>query len=246
MIKLTDNINRIDPSSPFGVRIGSLYKAYGNTDLCDFYVDTEASTVFAKFGDTLIMDGEEISDRIELKNFCVFSGVKTILCNGNIAFSALPQKEGYILKKHAYHKVCNCAQKVVLNGNLRDVYSLISRYVCRNTSNLKFDEFYVDLSHRIRHNCALSVIIYKDSKPVSCAVASFIFKGAAIITSVCTDSRYRKLGYAYAAVECLVANLNRIGVKDIYLHIEDKSLFEFYNQLGFSGIGIWREVEVDR
>lgn len=243
MIRLIEKTHKINALNPFAIRIKALYNAYAETNLCDFYIDTKTNCVMAKCGNVLIVDGESLTDENELKSFCSVAGVNTILCSGDFKLNSIPEKEGYILK-YAGSMVDFPEKDAVINDNLRDIYSLLSANMKNTFTGIKFEDYYVDLSHKLRHGCAASLIIYENNVPCSCAVAPFICDEGAVISAVCTDMNLRERGYGTAAICSLINHLNANGITDIYLQIEDKSLLDFYYPLGFSAVGTWQEVKI--
>lgn len=245
MIKLINEPEKISATNPFGIRIKALNNAYADTDICDFYIDTKTGGAMAKCGDVLILDAENGIDREQLKSFCDLAAVKTVLCSGELDFGDVTKTEGYILKYKGI-EICPDFDNAAFNENIRDIYSLICDNLESDLSKIGFDTFYVDLSHKLRHGSAASAVIYNDEgdTPCSCAVAPFVCGEGAVISSVCTDKKFRRRGYGSVAVYALIAWLKEMKVSDVYLQIEDKSLLDFYYPMGFAAVGTWQEIKI--
>lgn len=242
MIKLINNDAAFNALNPFGIRIKALYAAYGGTHLCRFYQDTLSGAVLAIYGDLLIIDSAvPVSE--EIMGFCSVLGVKTILCSGEFELDKGKSAEGYILKYQTSERLQKQSDNMILlNDGFREIYSLLSDSFV--SSQLDFSDFYVDISHKVRHGCASSALVFSGNNPVSCAVAPFVSDSGAVISAVCTDKTYRQMGFGRCALLSLVDNLNSIGVSDIYVQIEDNSLLNFYCPLGFNVAGTWQEIKV--
>lgn len=246
MIRLINETDKINALNSFGIRIKALNYAYAGTDICDFYIDTQTESTMAKFGNALILDGEKGIDRDELKSFCKLAAIKTVLCSGELDFGSAVKTEGYILKYKGI-EVCPDFEEAAYNENIRDIYDLICNNLESGFAKIGFDTFYVDLSHKLRHGSAASVVIYNDEgdTPCSCAVAPFVCEGGAVISSVCTDEKFRHQGYGSVAVYALLAWLKEeMNVSDVYLQIEDKALLDFYYPMGFAAVGTWQEIKI--
>lgn len=243
MIKLIEQADKLNALNPFSIRVKALYNAYTKTDICDFYIDTKSNCAMAKCGDVIILDGENLVDKYEIIGFCRIVGVKTILCSGKLKLSLPNKTEGFVLK-YGGGAVATLKKDVVINNNLRDIYSLVSHNMGDALDGVEFEDYYVDLSHKIRHKCASSAVIYENNVPVSCAVAPFMCSEGAVISAVCTDVKFRNKGYGKNAVLSLINYLVSGKITEIYLQIEDESLLDFYKPLGFTKFGIWQEVKI--
>lgn len=246
MIRSICSSDKINALNPFGIRIKALHNAYADTGICSFYIDTDSSCLMAQSGNTLIIDGEALPDNQLLYSFCLMVGADTLLCNGELKHTFHNAVQGKILKYIGKNTAVNNDNTVIINCNLRDIYPLLNNNFKGMSAQASFDEFYVDISHRVRHGCACTSIVYdKDSKPVSCAVAPFVCNDGAVISAVCTDKNSRGKGCATQAVSALVTHLQAYGTFNMYLQTEDDSLLDFYCPLGFTVSGIWQEIRFD-
>lgn len=244
MIRTFNESEKINALNPFGIRIKALHNAYCNTEICSFYIDTDSSSHMAKIGSVLILDGQILPDEHLLTDFCKITGIKTILCSGELSFSKGNKSEGYILKYNGTNTaLAEKKKKTVLCDNLRDIFPLLKNNMNELSSVTDFDELYVDLSHRVRHGCAASSIVYdEENRAVSCAVAPFMCDEGAVISAVCTNESSRNRGYASCAIYSLIDRLHFFGIENIYLQINDNSLLDFYYPLGFTAAGNWQEI----
>ncbi len=243
MFKLVDSLDSkyLCGTDPFCIRISSLYKAYGGTNVCSFYTDTETGSVMALNGSVLIYDGDKISDTDELNMFCSALGADTVLCNDALKFNNTNKSSGYILKLAKLPQL-KVTLQVIFNENLKELYSILCDNMQDEISKIPFEYFYTDLSHKVRHNCAETATGFIDNAPVSCAVAPFISKAGAIISSVCTKKSMRHMGLGSAVLYSLAEKLILRDIDNIYLYIDNSKLIEFYSRLGFAVWGKWQEI----
>lgn len=244
MIRSTDECIDITTANPFNIRIKALHNAYHGTEICRFYIDTDTSCRMAQFGRVMIIASVNPPDEKLLFDFCQMAGVKIIICDGELSFSHGAKTEGYILMHNGVNSASSRKNiKTVFSENLRDIFPLIKDNMNGLLSDDNFDEFYVDLSHRIRHGCGASVIVYNEQDiPVSCAVAPFMCDDGAVISAVCTNKDCRNMGYASHAIYSLIDKLRFFDIENIYLQINDNSLLDFYYPLGFTASGTWQEI----
>ena len=246
MIRSICNNDKINALNPFGIRIKALHNAYADTGICSFYIDTDSSCLMAQSGNTLIIDGEALPDNQLLYSFCRMVGADTLLCSGELKHTFHNAVQGKILKYIGKNAAVINDNTVAINSNLRVIYPLLNNNFKGMAAQASFDEFYVDISHRVRHGCACASIVYdKDGKPVSCAVAPFVCNDGAVISAVCTDNNSRGKGYATQAVSALLRHLQDCRIDGIYLQTEDDSLLDFYYPLGFNVSGVWQEIRFD-
>ena len=111
-----------------------------------------------------------------------------------------------------------------------DLYNFI------DYENQDFKSWYVDISHRVRHNTAKAYTLNVAGNIVTSSILSSIYDDDAVLTAVRTGEEYRRMGYGGYLVSYIC---NDIKGK-VYI-MRDAELNEhFYTDLGFKNIGIWR------
>lgn len=96
----------------------------------------------------------------------------------------------------------------------------------------------------MRKDTAVLMGCYLDSRLISCAAATAVYKGGAVIAGVATLPSYRKKGLATAVVTMLCKKLFRNGVEKIYLQRDKNKNYSLYNNIGFENIGDFQQVEL--
>lgn len=170
------------------------------------------------------------ADTQELLAFFELQGVKNIL--SDFLFDGVCLEERAVFKitleEHSVRDVLTISQSSTLSDYI-NVFNLLS-------GNGSFEAWYPLFSSKINKGSAYGVYLMKDSAPVSCAIAPFVYENSAVIAGVFTDEAYRKKGYATRCVKSLLGELQKNDVKDVYLWCEDKNI-KFYEDIGFSFCG---------
>lgn len=175
MIKLTEHMQSLLPfhKTVFGCRILATAQAYGLSEpFARFWMQDEDRAAICMLDDTVILDVGAHADYDELKEFIRMTGAQRLLCDAESA-----QKLG--------HPVVRRGKVMVYQGNspsrlgdfernpgIRELYALISECATETFEPPEFESFYMDLSHRIRHDAAAAVGMRFQGELVSCAICS--------------------------------------------------------------------------
>lgn len=202
-------------------KIRALLLAYGTKyDFCRFYVtndfilcETDGSFVVCELG--------EPDDISELAYFFGFNGFSEIFCS---------EKLGKLLSanlKCGFQKVnlmrfcgesVRCAE-VECTTRLDEVYRILS-----SSFDIDYEHWYVDMSHRIRHNVA---------KPRKLGGSALIVQhdlnGEALLSQIATLPNERGRGNASRLILSVCAELFQ---SEVYVICED-ALLSFYSGIGF-------------
>lgn len=121
-----------------------------------------------------------------------------------------------------------------------DYYPLAKRVF--GESMPPFDAWYADVTHRVRHGgCRLCGVV-ENGKPVSGAMTVAQAKNAWLLGTVCTDSDYRRRGYAAACVTALAREGAAQG-NVVYIAAKNPSAQKLYESLGFTVCGEWGQLD---
>ena len=99
-----------------------------------------------------------------------------------------------------------------------------------------FKAWYVDVSHRIRHNTAKAYTLNFDGNIISSGILSSIYDGYGVLTAVRTADEFRRMGYGGQLVKYICSDVKNT----VYIMREQNLNEHFYNELGFENIGVWR------
>lgn len=238
MIEKIDDISQIEVYSKvdiYSIRILSLLNAYGcKYPFARFYRQVNSCGKVSAILSVLDKDftlsfDNEFADKDEIKEFLSVIGFETLLCDESLHID-VPYEYGVVMKTYKKIKTSCNYDEVNKYNYLLDLYNFIE---CDGNN---FDSWYVDISHRIRHNSAKAFTLNVDNQIVSSVILSSIYQNNAIITGVRTNPKFRKKGYGSALVSTICSNV----VGDVYLMREKDKNESFYKKLGFENIGNWR------
>lgn len=217
--------------NPFGCKIAAIALAYGfDKRFSNFWMDREKEIVFCLVDNVMIISGTIVKSE-EPKGFLQVSGAKYISCTlrNSEALGLMALDTGDILRKKIHSPVPVQIEDV----SIRDIYALLEE---NSMIDDEFEAFYLDLSHRIRHNYALAIPEYKDKKLVGCSVISAITESSAIISAVAVQEDYRRQGLGSLLVS---KSESLLSDKTVYVFREKNNNQEFYKKLGYAKADSW-------
>lgn len=250
MIRLCDNIdiiNMLEETSPFIIKIKSLVKAYGlEYDFLQVWYQEKAlgekTSLIAKFDGAIVIHITDESDFTELLQFFKIIGYKSLLLDKKYSYHFnIDFKFGKIMK---LSKNLTLLKNVIIDKNIeiRKIYFLLQECSNEKFKVPDFEPFYLDISHRIRHNTARCYAISdnKKNKYIACAITSSETDKNAILSAVAVSPNSRRKGYGNIIVKSICSDLQKSN-KDIYIYRQENENFEFYKSLGFMDYGEWAE-----
>jgi GNAT superfamily N-acetyltransferase len=240
-------ISSISDNDPFACRIISLYSSY-NPELAfvDYWLildddNGKCSGAIARSGSVFILfmtDGKSIA---EVSSFIRVAGASSVLCNAEFKLELYNSKSvtGSVLMKNTpFEYIDNRISYSI--PKIKDAYDLIVKCADENFVPPKFDDFYVDVNHKLRHEVMRICGIQEDDKLVAVAMTVAESENGAVLGAVACDPDYRKHGYGSSIVKYL-SNVLLSENKTVYLHRAKNANVSFYNNLAFTEIGRWRE-----
>ncbi|MDC0700639.1 GNAT family N-acetyltransferase [Clostridium sp. D33t1_170424_F3] len=240
MIQQVKALAELDPfrGSAFACRIRATAEAYGlDYPFARFWVQGEHAAL-CLLDDVLVLDVQPGAEPEELASFVRMAGARTVLCAEEAArellFSVSVAGEIMALESiDAPEAACEW------NPSLREVHALL--HDCESASFVppEFEPFYLDLSHRIRHETAQTVGLRQNGRLASCAVCSACTEEAAVLSAVAVHPDFRRQGLGALAVRSLAASLHR---QKTYIFRADGENEAFYRALGFAGCGRFAEL----
>ena len=243
MIRLAvaQDLETLSETTESAVRIRCLWDAYGpDTAFLRFYTDGVG-------GWLSVMDGVGVFHTLsavteEWVSFTRFyAGLRLLHCDGNNAtsFCASPDnpslRTGVVLRFNA-EAPSAADDLIVKTARLDSVYALLND--CFDTI-APFDAWYVDISHRLRHDLCHIAVIQEADKPISFASTVAETEENAILGQVATASTSRRKGYAG---RCVLDLIYRTQGKRLYILPAHKAAEDLYTKLGFIPCGTWAEL----
>lgn len=196
----------------------------GFLDLWYQWLENSVAAIICKFEQSVIIVAEKNADFDEIKEFLEVIGFENI------------QAEPFILEILGfefteYQVVFRESEKGRIlpeMPNIKAVYDLLYGEENPHITKSDFEGFYVDLSHRIRHNTATAVL----GESAVC-VASHLTDTAAVISGVVTKKANRKSGLGSLVLKGLVESLNGRKV----FAAAESLVVPFYIKNGFKKCG---------
>lgn len=245
MIKLLeeitrDNLNEIVnfcETGCLGVRsMGSLLSYGIEYDFATFWEQRDYSgnlTAFISkvYGNTAVYasEGAEID---EIKEFLRVIGYTSLISDKRITGD---QPGGYIMVlDHGMQckaKPTELPHKFIQNDNLKSFFDAINVNIPSLMPSV-YEEWLVDVSHRIRYKTAVTLIATAPDDPnivYSTASALAITPACALLGAISTNEEYRGKHFAYSCIENLC---NKFFDKKIYLMCKPDKV-DFYEGAGF-------------
>lgn len=150
---------------------------------------------------------------------------------------ALNYKDGdrYVMKLEKGYDCCalfNNTCNLIVNSNFRDFYDIITE--CHDDySSDNYDEWLVDISHRVRHETASTFMLETDGKPVSTVAVLSVTPNCVFISAVSTLPEERGKHYAHSLIKAVCEHY---GDRTIYLFCVEGKV-PFYEKVGFINSG---------
>lgn len=252
MIYLADYSDKIiqsyiqkESKNPFATRVKGLLNAYGEYNgLCDVWyqlTDEIVTAYIVRYGGEFIADIHSGADFEEIINMCRIAGGSVLLCE-NMNMGGMV---GDVMKLKTLNNIVSSLDNSLEfseNVNLYDYYDVLKANQSKTFIVPKFDDFYVDLNHRLRKNTAYILGLYKNNKLVSCCVATAVDKNSAVIAGVVTLPQYKKLGFGTAVVTELCKRLQHKNISYIFLQRDKNENLNFYKKIGFENVSEFEQI----
>jgi len=232
MIKLLDKITEkeIDfaKSSCLGVRSLGPVLAYGlNFDFLDAWtqeIDEKVTAFIIKFYGAVTVSSSADADIDEVEEFLGVIGFDSLTCDykeGNAFVMKLEKGRDF---KGSIVTNCNFIE----NSNYKEFYGILTRCHKDFLPNV-YEDWFVDINHRVRHGYAETHLFSRDGELTSCVAVLSVLDDAIFITGVSTLPEYRGQHFAHTLIGHIC---EKHSDKTVYLFCaEDK--VPFYEKAGF-------------
>lgn len=223
--------------TPYGCKISAIATAYGfDRNFSNFWIDQTSGAVFCLVDDVFVISGT-VGDVEETNAFMHALGVKSVICavrNAELLeLRAASSGEVMMRKAEGVLEPVAASQNV----SIRDIYNLLDTVGMVD----EFEAFYLDLSHKIRHDAAFALTHYEGGGLAGCVVASSITDGAAILSAVVVQEAYRRRGIASRLMKKAEALL---AGRTIYIFKEKNQNDPFYKAMQYKKIDTWVTAEI--
>ena len=229
--KINDLRKIICAENIYACKIACLLESYGlKYDFAEFWVQYENEmpvTAVSKFYGDMTVYATAYTNFDELKEFLKVTGFASVLCEREIFTDSY---SGTIMEKMSANQAC----KAEINPNLNEVYRLLESCKSDTFEVPSYEDFILDMSHKIRHETALCVGIREGEKLVAAAMTVAQSKTCAVIGAVATDKDYRYSGYGS---QCVKALCHLLDGKEIFIMRDESENEDFYKSMGFENKG---------
>lgn len=241
------SVSKISDNDPFACRIISLYNSYQpELAFVDYWMiaDEESGRctgAIARSGTAFIVFLTSEDDVEEVSSFMRIAGASSVICNGEYKLDLFNTKHitGSVLVRENKFEITDPDLNII-EPDIKSAYEVIVSCADENFNPPKFEDFYVDVNHKLRHNCMRLCGVADKDKLVSVAMTVAESENGAVLGAVACVPEYRKHGYGSSVVK-YISNQLIAENKKVYLHRAKNANVSFYNNLGFNEIGKWSE-----
>ncbi len=234
-------LKAICADSPYGARIDAYFTAYsGSRSFLDFWLyksGGQARGALCRYYGSVFLCGEFDS---EIRAFLEMLSPSSVLCDVSLDFEITGTR-----RKTGETLVCALPVELSpgipgctvdrLTGEMRSLGAVYELLRAEYGAPLgEFDDYFVDMSHLIRHNTAQVFTLCADGELASTLTVSAISETAAVIGSVATKREFRRSGLAGYLVSKITKELYSSGRK-VFLHREEP--IPLYERAGFCSAG---------
>ena len=226
----------------FGCRILSSYR-YDPNDITNTVMitvqDGTIQNAFSLKGGSAVVCGSESAE--ETLQALRFLGCRDIFASRKFFEDAALSfdSEGFCACLNS--AVPPMATETVTAETLRELYPVIQDMLPAYDRNMT-GNWYVELSHKLRHNTCHAEAVRVNNRLVSAALTAAESETAAVIGMVSTLPGFRGNGFAGTVCLSLAHSLLSDG-KKVYICCE-KDLLPFYEKLGWRCCGEWQQLRI--
>ena len=234
--------------TPFGCKIEGLWRAYGlDLPFARFWVQQAANgsitAAISCLDGAAVLDWLSTADGEELVAFLAALGCSTLLCEeqASKALYGRADRIGVMMRRTALYDTKEEAadiSSVCPIENLREMFQLLC--ACGEMQEEQFEAFYLDASHRIRHQASVAVGISKENQLLACAMAGSMTEGMAVLSAVAVHPAWRRQGLGRTLLQGLLSSLIP---RQVFVLCESEQATLFYTSLSFSVCGAWSELD---
>ena len=238
-------VTKLSDGDSFACRILSLYNSY-SPDLAfvDYWMtcDEHGACVgaIARNGSNFILFLTEKSDLREISSFLRISGATGILLSGKYELDfAGESSTGVVMKTESPIEISESGS-VFVNPDIREAYKLIEKCADKNFTPPAFEDFYVDVNHKLRHGAMRLCGLVEGGELAAIAMTVAESGDGAVLGAVACAPEYRRQGCG-SRIVCHIVNQLVSENKTVFLNRAENANAGFYNRLGFEECGSWRE-----
>lgn len=229
MIQLIDNAESLKAFSDIcAIKLRSLAISYGfDCKFCTFWSQTDDSgkttAIICKFGSALTVSHGS-ADLRELFDFLQFIGFSELICSEELAEYFSEYKVESINSVEKLTVPQGECQKELTFADYREIYNILNSEGGEAITLGNFEDWYVDIAHRVRHDGAVAVLTEQ-----GCGI-SLLADDTCIINGIAVKSEHKGKGQGR---KLLTRLQNVVRVTRSLAFCLDSEL-PFYKKCGYS------------
>lgn len=218
-----EELARLPKTGVEAQKIRALMLAYGtNYDFCRFYLSDKAA--FCEMSGSFVLCGlseHKKQDVEELSGFFAMRGFSEIFCSDALGKALSEKLRCKTMKVNLLRFDGKLHENAEIDKSppLDEVFKILDAFF-----DIDYEQWYVDMSHRIRHNIAKARRLDD-----SVLIIQHDLNGEALLSQIATLPEKRKTGGATRLINAVCAELSNSAV---FVLCED-SLLDFYLKIGF-------------
>lgn len=241
--RLCDELRRFTAQENiFACKIACLQNSYGTGyDFVRFWIQTDGSgrtvSAVSKYYSDVTVQLSEDSDIDELREFLECTGFSSVLSEREIVCCG-EVRQGTVMKLRDRSKCLDRRRRNIESDcypELRDVHELLVRCSGRGFEVPKYEDFLLDMSHKIRHGTGECIALRQGGRIVSCALTVAQSVSCVVVGAVASDPDFRGQGFGSACAAELCSHFEQT----VFIMREKDMHEDFYGNLGFENSGVF-------
>lgn len=241
-------VRALADNDPFLCRILSLYSSYPpELAFVDYWLTADDSGktngAIARNGSNFILFLTGESDLQEISSFLRLSGAEGVLCDGRFTLDFSGKTADGAILKRSEPIPGKSGEPALCKPTIKAAYDLIVKCTDDSFTPPAYDDFYVDVNHKLRHGAMRLYGIEERGTLAAVAMTVAESGDGAVLGAVACDPAFRRKGFGSKIVRAVSNALIAEG-KTVFLHRAKNANAAFYQKLGFSNCGTWREYKI--
>ena len=191
------------------------------------------AAAISKYGADVNVYMTETSDKEELIAFLNMLGAASVTSNERLLDNS---ERGAVMAYQGSTNSFGAENEREEDIPFLQIYSLLKKCEAEDFAVPSYEDFILDMSHRLRHRTALCSILMDGDRVAACSMTAAMSENTAVIGAVCTDPEYRRMGLGTKCVQSLLAKL---GSRNIFIMRAEHKNEVFYQELGFENTGFF-------
>lgn len=241
------SVKAINDCDPFACRIISLYNSYDpKLAFVDYWMTADDTSgkctgAIARSGSSFILLLTDSTDLDEVSSFMRVAGASSVICDGKYKLDIFQSKSvtGSILVKNTLFDNVDDTIKII-TPDIKSAYDLIVSCADDDFKPPSYENFYVDVNHKLRHSTMRIYGVLDNDNLAAVAMTVAESDDCAVLGAVACSPEYRRCGYGSSVVK-YISNRLIAENKAVFLHRAKNANVSFYNNLYFTETGKWRE-----